>query len=183
MDSDFLRSVLVRLGLGLHMLRWISALYESPRAQVSVNEGLTSVFPLWNGMRQGCPHSHPLFALVLEPLLRKIRSNPNISGVPVDPTEHKLLAYVDNVLFHIVNPIVSLPNLIQDLSAYSLQVSNFQINYTKLESLPVTVPSATASALQGSFPFTWASSSMRYLGIHLTDNLNTLYAHNYVPLL
>lgn len=96
--------------------------------------------------------------------------------------EHKLSAYAENVLFHVVNPLVSLPNLMGELSTYGA-VSNFQINYAKSEILPITVFSALASCLKVFFPFTWVSPSMRYLGIQFSDRLDSLYTHNYAPLL
>lgn len=48
--------------------------------------------------------------------------------------EHKLSVYADDILFYVVDPHVSLPNLIGELSAYG-EVSNFQINYAKSEIL------------------------------------------------
>lgn len=173
---------LARLGLGPQMLCWISALYASPSAQVNVNGCLSSEFPIRIGTRQGCPLSPLLFALVLEPLLRKIRANQNIRGVTVGSSEYKLSAYADDVLFYVVDPIVSLPNLMEELAAYS-QVSNFQINYTKSEILPITIPPVMTTALKGAFPFAWASSSIRYLGIQLTSSVEALFTHNYTPLL
>lgn len=71
---------------------------------------LSLVFPIRYGRRRGYPLSPLLFALVLEPLLRKVRSN--IKGMHVGSLEHKLSAYADNVFFHVLDPLVSLPNLI-----------------------------------------------------------------------
>lgn len=78
--------------------------------------------------------------------------------------------------------MVSLPNLMKELVTYS-RVSNIKINHKKLEILPITIPPTMAAALKGAFPFTWASSLMRYLGIQLTSSLEALYAHNFAPLL
>lgn len=181
-DWGFLNAVLARLGLGPQMLRWLPALYASPSTQVKVNGCLSSVFPIRNGMRQGGPLSPLLSALVLEPLLRKIQANQNIRGATVGSSEHKLSAYMDDVLFHVVDPTVSLPNLMELLAAYR-QVSNFKINYTKSEILPITIPPVLTTALKGAFPFTWASSSIRYLGIQLTSSLEALFTRNYTPLL
>lgn len=56
------------------------------------------------------------------------------------------------------------------------------MNYTKSE-IPIQLPPSLASRLQAAFPFTWAKSSLKYLGIQLTDRFDTLYAANYPPLL
>lgn len=182
MDWDFLSAVLRGTGLGPHMLHWNSALYVSPTAQVKVNGGLSTAFPIRNGTRQACPLWPLLFALVLEPLLQKVRANQNIRGVQAGSLEHKLSAYADNILFHVVDPHVLLPNLMGELTAYG-KVSNFRINYTKSEILPITVPPTLAASLKGFFPFTWSTPSMKYLGVQLTDRPNSLYPHNYIPLL
>lgn len=86
----------------------------------------------------------------LEPLLRKIRPNPNIIGVPVGSVKHKLSEYVDDVLFHVLDPLVSLPNLMEELSAYS-KVSTFRIKYAKSKILPGTIPPALAINPEGNF--------------------------------
>ena len=151
-DWDFLRAVLARTGLGPHMLRWISTLYVSPTARVKVNGGLSEVFPIRNGTRQGCPLSPLLFALALEPLLQRVRVNSDIRGVQAGSLEHKLSAYADDILFHVVDPFFSLPNLMGELTAYG-GVSNFKINLTKSEILPITVPQTLLSSLRDSFPF------------------------------
>lgn len=119
---------------------------------------------------------------MLEPLLRRIWANQSIKGVLVGSVEHKLSAYADNILFHVMDPLVSLPNLLEELTAYG-QVSNFRINYAKSEILPIDVPPALATTLKRAFTFTWASTFIKYLGIQLTDCLDSLYTHNYAPLL
>lgn len=45
-----------------------------------------------------------LFAMVLEPLLCKIRAKGDIKGLRVGNMEHKLSAYADDVLFHLADP-------------------------------------------------------------------------------
>lgn len=104
----------VYAGFGDTMLNWIQALYSAPSAQVRVSGVLSEPFMITNGMRQGC-HLWPLlFALLLEPLLCTVHLNPNITGVAIGDTQHKVSAYVDDMLFSFTNPIISLPNLLQE---------------------------------------------------------------------
>lgn len=74
-DWSFLKAVLETMGLGPYMLTWIMAFYFTPSAQVKVNGLLSPRFPIRNGTRQSWPLSPLLFALTLEPLLRKIWAN------------------------------------------------------------------------------------------------------------
>lgn len=48
--------------------RWVRLLYNVPKAEVSINNGLSDYFSLARGTRQGCPLSPLLFTLAIEPL-------------------------------------------------------------------------------------------------------------------
>lgn len=157
------------------------ALYSDPRAQVKVNGLLSPRFLLMNGTLQGFPLSPILFALVLEPL-RTVRANVDIKGLTVGPTEHKLSAYADYVLFHLMDPLISLPNLMRELQHF-MTLSNFKIKFTKSEILPIQLSPFLTNSLQTAFPFTWTKSSLKYLGVRLTDRPDTLFSTNYPPLL
>lgn len=181
-DWTYMRAVLTRLGLGPSMLSWISSLYSSPTARVKVNGLLSDAFPIHNGTRQGCPLSPLIFALTLEPLLNKIRLNRDIRGFTVGPTEHKLSAYADDVLFYVSEPLMSLPNIIAELKEFHL-LSNFKINYNKSEILSLNIPMALRTQLQTAFSFTWCQTSLKYLGIYLPTQCSQLYTCNYSLLL
>lgn len=62
-------------------------------------------------------------------------------------------------------------------------ISNFKINYTKSELLPINLPEALAANLRQAFPFSWAKYSIKYLGVQLTDRFKTLYSANFLTLL
>lgn len=164
------------MGFGSNMLAWILALYSEPSARVKINVIFSSRFSIRNGKRQGCPLSPLLFALALEPLLRGVRANKDITGLIV---EHKLSAYADDVLSHLTDPMISLPVMMRELQHFGT-LSNFKISLTKSEILPIQLSPAMTSSLRSAFPFTWASTSRRYLGIQLTDRFDTLYSTNLV---
>uniref|UniRef100_A0A8C5MQZ0 Reverse transcriptase domain-containing protein n=1 Tax=Leptobrachium leishanense TaxID=445787 RepID=A0A8C5MQZ0_9ANUR len=87
---DFLFATLEHIGLGPHLCAWIRALYINPTARVCVNGMYTAPFGIRNGTRQGCPLSPLLFTLALEPFLAAVRDSPDIRGLRVGPTEHKI---------------------------------------------------------------------------------------------
>uniref|UniRef100_A0A8C0FWL7 Reverse transcriptase domain-containing protein n=1 Tax=Chelonoidis abingdonii TaxID=106734 RepID=A0A8C0FWL7_CHEAB len=65
-EWNFLFQVLSHMGFGPNFLKWIAALYTSPKAAVQVNEVKSPLFELHRGTRQGCPLSPLLFALAME---------------------------------------------------------------------------------------------------------------------
>lgn len=115
--------VLRHFGLGPQMMRWIQSAYNNPRACVKANSVLSDPFRILNGACQGCPLSPLLFALSLEPFLIRVRSNPDISGVPVGATSYKVSAYADDLLFSLSQPLVSLPNLLKEFELYGMVIS------------------------------------------------------------
>uniref|UniRef100_A0A8C5LQH7 Reverse transcriptase domain-containing protein n=1 Tax=Leptobrachium leishanense TaxID=445787 RepID=A0A8C5LQH7_9ANUR len=179
---DFLFRALTHMGFGDHMLMWIRALYTNPCARVNINGVLSGAFPVANGTRQGCPLSPLLFALSLEPFLQAVRSAPDITGLEIGASEHRLAAYADDLLFFIRSPLITLPNLLRLFAEYGA-LSNLKLNMDKSEILPISVPATLASNLQSAFPFRWCQGPLKYLGTYLSGNPGDLYTDNYGPLL
>ena len=78
-------SVLETGGIQPEFRRWISKIYHNPQAVVQVNERRSTAFAIERSVRQGCPLSHLLYDLALDPLLRRLRdegANPALRGVP-----------------------------------------------------------------------------------------------------
>uniref|UniRef100_A0A8C5QL89 Reverse transcriptase domain-containing protein n=1 Tax=Leptobrachium leishanense TaxID=445787 RepID=A0A8C5QL89_9ANUR len=165
---DFLFATLGHIGLGPHLCAWIRALYINPTARVCVNGMYTAPFKIRNGTRQGCPLSPLLFTLALEPFLAAIRGSPDVRGLRVGPTEHKIAAYADDLLFFISRPETTLPNVLQAFHRYGL-LSNLKINYAKSFILNVSLSTRRVSAHTPRFPFQWATSRIKYLGIWVTQ--------------
>lgn len=97
---------------------WIYSLYSHPKAQVKIEGTLFPPFVLKNGKCQGCPLSTLLFILSLELLLRTVKAHPSIHGIDVGDKEYRLAAFVDDLLFFITQPLVSMPNLMDILDVY-----------------------------------------------------------------
>lgn len=131
MNWQFMTSILNHIGLGDTMLNWKNSVYTEPTAGVRANGVLSDSFTIKNGTRQGCPLSPLLFALSLEPFLCTVRSNPDISGVVVGDSQQKIAAYADDMLFALTNPVISLPNLLQEFWTYG-SLSNMKINFDKV---------------------------------------------------
>lgn len=64
----YLFYTLNKFSLGDNVIRWIKILYDNPQASVLTNGLKSDSFPLYRGMRQGCPLSPLLFAVAIEAL-------------------------------------------------------------------------------------------------------------------
>ena len=67
----------------------IKAIYEKPTANIIVNGEKLRVFPLKQGIRQGCPLSPLLFNTVLEVLATAIRQEKEIKGIQIGKKKKK----------------------------------------------------------------------------------------------
>lgn len=74
----------------------------------------------------------------LEPFLASIRANQEIEGIEVAFQEHKISAFVDDIMLYKTNPTQTLPKILEELSNYGI-VSNLKINMEKTEILNMSV--------------------------------------------
>ena len=79
----------------IHMIRLF---YTSPHASVIVNGFRAPSFVVGRGVRQGCPLSPLLFAIILEPLLDAIREHPSFKGIkiPFSSKSVKISCFADD---------------------------------------------------------------------------------------
>ena len=178
----FMFATLRHVGLGRKMMHWILATYASPAARVRANGVTSDPFQITNGTRQGCPLSPLLFAVSLEPFLCHVRRNPDIFGVTINHTQHKVSAYADDLMFSLTNPSVSLPTLLMEFERYGAH-SNLRINYAKSEAMGVGIPHTQLAHLQARFKLKWTTTALKYLGTHIPQTLTRLYELNFPPLL
>lgn len=168
----FLFATLNRAGIEGPFLRAITHLYSAPTAQVRTNFATSPTFLISNGTRQGCPLSPLLYALCIEPLAAHIRNNSSIHGIPVHTRDFKISLFADDVLLTLTQPHISLPNLQVELERYST-LWGYKINSSKTEVLPLNLSLHTFSTLSQTFPYSWRSSSLKYLGVHITPTYDT----------
>ena len=97
-EHRWLMLVLETFGFGPDFLQWVKVLYTNLRASIIVNGHVTSEFEYQRGLRQGCPFSPLLYVLCIEPFSNRVRTNPNIKGIPLpgDVRESKITQYADD---------------------------------------------------------------------------------------
>jgi len=99
-SHEFLFKTLDSFGFGPNFQKWVKILYKDISSAVIVNQHISRSFPVTRSVRQGCGLSPALYVLTLEPLLHKIRQNPNIKGVqlPGSSDSAKVTAFADDGL-------------------------------------------------------------------------------------
>lgn len=132
----FLSAVLRHLGLGDHMLNWITKIYSHPTAQVKANGILSDPFPITNWNRQGCHLSPLLCTRSLEPFLYTVCLNSDMIGVR--DKQHKISAYADDLLFSPHKPVgvPSQPTPLILWPAVTLEDQFWQVGAYESESFP-----------------------------------------------
>jgi hypothetical protein len=67
--------ILIQIGMGLNMTKWIMSCVMSTSFSVLINGETTDFFKSGRGLRQGCPLSPLLFILVMEGLSLLLKDN------------------------------------------------------------------------------------------------------------
>jgi hypothetical protein len=65
-DWDLLRMILIQVGFGIQMTKWIMSCVTSPTYVVLINGETIDLFRSGRGLHQGCPLSLLLFIMVME---------------------------------------------------------------------------------------------------------------------
>lgn len=94
----------------------------------------------------------------------------------------KVSAHVDDLLFSLTNPHISLPNLLQEFEIF-WRYSNLKINYSKSEAMGVGIPTPLLRTLNNNFQFQWTETALRYLGTFIPHKLCKIYKLNFPPIL
>lgn len=74
-------------------------MYSNPRCKTVNNGYISESFELSRGVKQGCLLSPYLFAMAIEMLSIKIKSNNNIRGLEIQGLKTKVSIYADNSSF------------------------------------------------------------------------------------
>lgn len=178
----WIENILDHLGMGTAFKNKILALYSNPQARIRACGTLSDAFRIQNGTRQGCPLSPLIFALSLEPFIRQIKQDPNISGIQVGEKEFKIAAYADDMIFYITNPHISTPSLMKQFETFGA-LSFLKINYTKSVAINISLDTQTLTQLKTNFPFEWSPSHLRLLGVNIPSDIDKIFSLNFTPVL
>lgn len=164
-DWSFMLRVLEALNFGPSFRSWIRLLYTNIFSCVIVNDFLSSPFPVFRGVRQGCPLSPLLYILVAETISSAIKQDPSIDGFQLlDGRTSKIFQYADDTTV-IVKTDNSLCSLFRLFDRYE-QASGAKLNVQKSSGL-LLGPWRARSHLPVSLK--WSRDSLIVLGCELTN--------------
>ncbi|CAM2103851.1 unnamed protein product [Caretta caretta] len=132
-DHGYLLSTLQAFDFRHHFVGFLRVLYASAECLVKLNWTLTEPVSFGRGVRQGCPLSGQLYALVIEPFLCLLRRR--LTGLVLWEPELQLvlLAYADDVLLVVQDP----GDLVQVEACQTiyLAASSTRVNWVKSSGL------------------------------------------------
>lgn len=176
---SYVSLLLQRYGFQDDFLQAFQALYQNPRTRVKIPGCSSEFFQLGRGTKQGCPLSPLIFTLAIEPLAITILQHPDISGYNKASSIYKF--YI--MCFYFSPTPGSLCRIFFKPSPVFANIPGLSVNVSKLVALPVGFSPAKLETLKKSFSFIWARSSLSYLGVKLPGNYNSLFDHNFPPMI
>ena len=82
-SHDWLDLVMESAGFPAYFRRAVRTVTSGGCARVRINGYLSDPLPIRRGVRQGCPLSPMLFAVAMDPVLRRLNSLDNVSSLPL----------------------------------------------------------------------------------------------------
>ncbi|CAM2117103.1 unnamed protein product [Caretta caretta] len=134
-DHGYLLNTLRAFGFGPQFVGFLRVLYASAECLVKLNWTLTESVSFGRGVRQGCPLSGQLYALVIEPFLCLLRRR--LIGLVLQEPELRLVlsVYTDGML-HMVQDSGDLVQVEACQAIYSA-ASSARVNWVKSSSLAI----------------------------------------------
>ncbi|CAM2101090.1 unnamed protein product [Caretta caretta] len=165
-DHGYLLGTLQVFGFRPQFVSFLQVLYASAECLVRLNWTLTEPVSFRRGVRQGCPLSGQLYALVIEPFLCLLRRR--LTGLVLREPELRLVlsAYTDDVLLVVQDP-GDLAR-VEACQAIYLAASSARVNWVKSSSLVVGDWRQVSSLPPALQTIRWSASPLLYLGIYLS---------------
>ena len=137
-SHQFMMFCFKAMGMPASMIRVLQALYLDGHCCISVGGALWEGFSMTSGIRQGCPLSLFIFAVVMDVLLRRLTSN--LTGSHV----HK--AFADDVGIVLSDLDNQLAALVAILDSFEV-ISGMQVNVSKTVGIPLWPCELTEASL------------------------------------
>ncbi|CAG2249256.1 unnamed protein product [Mytilus edulis] len=130
-EHEFIIQVLRAMNFPSNFIRWIEIIYTNISSKVIINGALSDKIEITRSIRQGCPISMSIYAVIIEALACKVRRNNNIQGIqiPNHSTNVKLFQHADDCSIISTN-LTDYEKLLEEFKQFGL-VSGSKINENK----------------------------------------------------
>ncbi|CAM2113274.1 unnamed protein product [Caretta caretta] len=165
-DHGYLLSTLQAFGFGPQFVSFLRVLYASAECLVRLNWTLTEPVSFGQGVRQGCPLSSQLYALVIEPFLCLLCRR--MTGLVLREPELRLVlsVYANDVLLVVQDP-GDLARVEACQAIYSA-ASSARVNWVKSSGLAVGDWRQVSSLPPALQTIRWSVGPLLYLGVYLS---------------
>lgn len=175
LDWPFLFTLLPRLGLSPNFIKLIKLLYTKPTARLRINGMISDPFPITRGTRQGCPLSPLLFAVAMELLAARLLQHHSPKGLVFTDRGLLISMHADDITLYIKHPAENLNPVLREILRFG-GLSGINLNWAKSSILPIT---DTSQDFNLEFTLQWAPGEVKYLGIWLSRDVDTILRMNY----
>ena len=157
-SHEYLHTTLKALGIPEHTLNLIKMLYDEHRCNINMGGEVQDGFDINTGIRQGCPLSPLIFALVMDILLRRIQDK-----LP----EVVIRAFADDIALVIPDIEAAMP-ILQEIFHGAHKVANLELNMPKCVVIPLYLGTmeSIGTDFRSRFP-DWAAISVETKGTYL----------------
>lgn len=164
---QYMHKTLKKFGFTGPILSAILALYSMSPARVYTVLPICFPTPSKSQMDTGRAALYPIrLQPLIEPLTEAIRASPQVAGFTFQQNCHTINLFADNIIIFLTNPESSLAATHKILTSFT-EISYYKVNFTKSLLLDLGIGTTLCNKLQASYPYTWSTEGIPYLGIHL----------------
>lgn len=164
-EHKFIFSTLELFGFGENFINMIKLIYKDTNSAVILPQGTCPRFSVNRGIKQGCPISPLLFITAAE-MLSILIKNIDFENLMVFGKQLAISQLADDTTIFMKNT-EQIPKVLNTINFFS-KASGLKLNLKKCELLPIhSSPLTTIHNIP-------VKSTVKYLGIHITKDINTL---------
>ena len=125
---------------------------------------MSKFFPIWPGVRQGCPLSTYLFIICIELLSHKISTTEDIKGIFYTNKEFNILLFADDASYILDGSFKSFQTLIYILDTFSY-ISELELNAKNCQVMRIGSMTKSNVVYIKDRKFKWSSTEASSLGM------------------
>jgi len=187
-SHKYLHKVLSAYGFSDEFISTVKLLYNDIKAHIMVNGYKSACIRILRSVKQGDALSCALFILCIDPLIRKIESNPGIKPPAIPRSRitgikiaNKVAGFADDIGVAVNNDRESIANVFLDYSLFT-SLSGIELNIDKTEILKLNFNSLHQNFQSSQIEINGVSintkESIEICGICFSNNSNIAYEIN-----